>query len=308
MELLSLFIQYLENERHYSDATIAGYISDLRQWSVFCQKQCSDNNPLSDEKSLREISSRNIRSFVAFLHQEKLTRKSISRKLSALRCYFKFWQKRGVISQNPLGKIPLPKTEKRLPVFANEEQAKSLFELPNITEPTWEGKRDKLLLELLYGCGLRRAEVIHLDWKDIDIANKTLRVLGKGNKVRILPLTQAIITAFQNYRVACIENHFPVQGCLLYTEKKEPLYPKLVYRIVHQSLSSVANLTKNSPHILRHSFATHLLNRGADLNAIKTLLGHTSLTATQVYLHTTLEQLQESYQAAHPKAQTKIDK
>ena len=301
MELLLLFVQYLKNERFYSEATISGYSSDLQQWLLFYQKSQPELNPLQSKHTLKSVTSKEIRAFVVFLHQEKFTRKSISRKLSALRCYFKFWQKCGEITQSPLGKMPLPKSEKKLPVFATVNQMEQLFDLQ--ADISWEGLRNKLLLELLYGCGLRRAEVIHLAWKDIDVVAKTARVLGKGNKVRIVPLTQAVIVVFHEYKDACVANNFFTQGNLLITEKQEPLYPKLVYRIVNKHLKAVSNLSKNSPHVLRHTFATHLLSRGADLNAIKTLLGHTSLAATQIYLHTTLEQLQEVYKLAHPKAQ-----
>ena len=229
--------------------------------------------------------------------------KSINRKLSTLKSLFQFLLKKEKIEIDPMLKVVSPKTGKRLPAFVEEQKMDSLLE--DITFPEgFKGLRDKLVLEILYQTGIRRSELIHLQISDIDFQNQLIKVLGKGNKERLIPINRQLRLLINDY-LALRKTTFPDLleiGQLMLTDKGKPMYPKFVYNLVKKYLSYVTTQEHRSPHILRHSFATHLSNNGADLNAIKELLGHSSLAATQIYTHNTIDRLKEIYQQAHPKA------
>ena len=289
------FIQYLQYERRLSPNTILAYEKDLLQFTAYLKDMYSLT-------SVSEVRHLHIRSWVVELLNTGISPRSINRKLSCLKTYFKLMLKLGYAKQNPMQKVVAPKTGKQLPVFVQEEQMDLLFrEIP--FPDGFPGMRDRLLLELLYGLGLRRAELIRLEAADFRSGGKYLRVLGKGGKERMLPVLPHLSKLIREYETIRKEE-FPETGetALLLTDKGVPMYPKFVYNKVRRYLSYVTTLEKKSPHVLRHSFATHLSNHGADLNAIKELLGHASLAATQVYTHNSIERLKDVYQKAHPKA------
>ena len=289
------FLNYIESEKRYSPHTLSAYRNDLDQFFSYIQIQYKLDNEI-------DIKHTHIRSWIVNLIQEQITPRSINRKLSCLKTYFKFLKKRGHIKTNPLLKVLTPKVGKRLPVFIKKS---SIEHLLNDIEFAGDyiGQRDKNILELFYSTGMRRSELINLKIENIDFHQRQLKVLGKGNKERLIPFGKFLSEALQDYmnvREASFPNHS--NSYLFLTPKGAKLYPKLVYNVVHKYLSYVTTEDKKSPHILRHSFATHLSNNGADLNAIKELLGHSSLAATQVYTHNSIEQLKKVYQQAHPKA------
>ncbi len=290
------FIKYLQFEKRASKHTVEAYQNDLKQFAQFAEEafQVTDSS---------RVEAFHIRSWIVSMINEGIKARSINRKLSTLKTYFKFLLKRELIEQNPMLKVIAPKTGKRLPVFIPEQTLKPLFEEEQF-ENDHVGWRDRLVLELLYGCGLRRSELVGLKTKDIDWSNQSLKVLGKGNKERVLPLSSYLITILKNY-LELRKNTFKLEvddDILLRTNKGAPIYPNLVYLTVKKYLSQITTAEQRSPHVLRHSFATHLSENGADLNAIKDLLGHSSLAATQVYMHNTIEQLKKVYKQAHPKA------
>jgi integrase/recombinase XerC len=236
------------------------------------------------------------------MRNEKITPKSLNRKISSLRSFFKYQLKRGEIRVSPLTTITAPKTGKRLPSFVGEgemQMLKTYVEFPD----TWKGRTDKLLIELFYATGMRLSELIGLKISQVDIENKQVKVLGKGNKERIIPVSNELMLELHEYckarQTLLVET---LCNNLFVNEKGKALYPKYVYNVVKSNLSLVTTLQKKSPHVLRHTFATHLTNNGADLNAVKELLGHTSLAATQVYTHNTIDRLKEIYKKAHPKS------
>jgi integrase/recombinase XerC len=295
-EHLEHFIQYLTYEKHFSAHTIKNYQLDLNQFSTYLQDEYKTDQ-------LNDITHHIIRSWLVQLMNDEITARSVTRKLSSLRSFYKFLMKEGIITTNPLSKVQAPKIEKRLPVFIEEKPMQKLMdEEDNIRfDNDYHGQRNKMILLLFYSTGIRLSELIGLKINDIDLKRKTIKVLGKRNKERIIPLTaemQDEITNFLDlYQVQNFSNEY-----LLLTDKGEKLYPKLVYRVVKTYLSLVSSVQKRSPHVLRHTFATHLLNKGADLNAIKELLGHSNLAATQVYTHNSIERLKNIYKNKHPRA------
>ncbi len=293
----AVFQQYLQYEKHFSTHTIVAYNKDLEQFLEFI-------NDIHSLTSVAEVRHSHIRSWVVSLLNDKLTSRSIRRKLSALKTYFRFLRKHGHLTHNPMLKIVTPKLGKRLPMYAQTNEMSHLLD-----DVEWGSdypdQRNRLLLLLLYHTGMRRAELIGLKISDIDLQQRIVKVLGKGNKERLLPFGTEVAQQLQGYlllRKATFPN--PSTTHLLLTNKGLPLYPKLVYNIVNRYLSLVTTIEQRSPHVLRHSFATHLSNNGADLNAIKELLGHASLAATQIYTHNSIERLKQVYQQAHPKAKT----
>ena len=246
-----------------------------------------------------------IRSWLVSLLQEKKSASSIHRKASSLKSYYKFMRQQGHMSLNPMTSITLPKKGERLPVFVDEQRMDQLFERICFPEG-YEGLRDYLMIDLLYTTGMRRSELMNLSWSDIDRSNHNVRIFGKGNKMRIVPLLPHIEKTLDEYKEMVIDL-FPELTLkeVILTDRGEPLYPKFVYNKVKQYLSTVTTAKKRSPHVLRHSFATHLSNNGAELNAIKDLLGHSSLASTQVYTHTSIENLKKVYEMAHPKGKKK---
>ncbi|RMG69231.1 MAG: hypothetical protein D6722_10845, partial [Bacteroidetes bacterium] len=230
-----------------------------------------------------------------------LSYRSLARKLSAAKTYFRFLQQRGLLDNNPAATVTVPRYDKPLPAFLKESEAEALLDGKHFPAG-FEGARDRLMLELLYGCGLRRAELISLRLADLDRYGRTLTVTGKGNKTRRLPYGQHVATALDTYLEAAQAEDVSLDQALLVRPNGAPLYPKLVYRLVRQYVGQVASLAHRGPHVLRHSYATHLLDRGADLNAIKELLGHSSLAATQVYTHNSISKLKRVHNQAHPRA------
>ncbi len=295
------FIHFLEFEKRFSEHTVKAYKKDLDQFFSFLDKTFG-------LEAVAEVKHTHVRSWIVELMQQQITPRSINRKLSTLKTYFKYLLKRQHIAKNPMLKVVGPKTGKRLPVFVQQKQMDQLFEQVNFGEE-FAGIRDKMILETLYNTGMRRAELIGLRTGDVDFFKNQFKVLGKGNKERLIPFGHNLSRSLNRY-VEQRENHFPNQsgGFLFLTDKGKMLYPKMVYNLVKKYLSLITTVEQKSPHVLRHSFATHLSNNGADLNAIKTLLGHANLAATQIYTHNSIEKLKKVYQQAHPKAKTNREK
>ncbi len=293
-DLLATFLQYLEYEKRYSKHTILAYRNDL----LSCLDYLEIQYEIDDVK---EIKHQHMRSWMVSLVTEKYEAKSINRKISAVRGFFVFLRKRDKISINPTTKIVALKTPKRLPQYLQEHQAKDLIEMVKSTQSNdFKAKQDELIIELLYTCGIRRSECINLQEKDCNEGN--IKVLGKGNKERLIPISSEMSRKIFDFIDCKRDEGIYGNGYLFQTSKGEKLYPKYIYNLVKNKIGLVSSLEKRSPHILRHSFATHLSNSGADLNAIKTLLGHSSLAATQIYTHTSIDRLKEVYKSAHPKA------
>jgi len=292
---MELFFKYLTYEKRYSPHTLTSYRTDLGQFAAYLAETYQITDPAEADHTI-------IRSWIVSLLQNKMEARSVNRKIACLRSYYKFLLRNHEIQRNPMLKVTAPKTGKKLPAFLPQETMQQLFEKIEFPD-TFEGWRDKLVLELLYGTGMRLSELIGLQENSIDLHQKTIRVLGKGQKERILPLNLAVQQCLEVYRQRK-SSEFPENKPtpLLVTAKMQPLYPKLVYRIVKNYTGMVTTSQHRNPHVLRHTFATHLLDNGADLNAIKELLGHSSLAATQVYTHNSIEKLKAIFEKAHPKA------
>lgn len=288
------FIGYLRHEKRYSPHTVQAYESDLEQFFLFLDESYPD-------LPVEQCSHQAIRTWLARLKEEGLEARSLNRKLSTLRSFFRYLMKQGITDRSPLDKVVAPKTGRRLPAFVNEPQMERLFEQVPFPEG-FRGHTERLIMELLYQTGMRRAELIGLTTDRLELSRGLLRVLGKGNKERLLPLSAPLLECLKQYLEARKQVAGADTNALLLRENGKPLYPKWVHEVVHRYLSLVTTLEHRSPHVLRHTFATHLLNSGADLNAVKELLGHASLTATQVYTHNTIATLKEIHRKAHPKA------
>jgi len=289
---IQAFLDYLRFEKRYSQHTIISYQNDLEQFFAFLSQY--------GDVEITAITTSYIRSWLAELKGESISSKSINRKISSLKSFFKFFMKQGVIKQTPMTTIVSPKINKRLPVFVEEKNTNTLFSYVEFND-NWMGRTDRLILILFYNTGMRLSELINLKEKNIDTYYSQIKVLGKGNKERIIPVSKELAKEIENYiglKPVKLEGVTEV----LVNEKGKPLYPKYVYNTVKKYLNAVTTLDKKSPHVLRHTFATHLMNNGADLNAVKELLGHSSLAATQVYTHNTIETLKDIYKKAHPKA------
>lgn len=288
-EVVIFFLQHLQVERRLSPLTLRSYEIDLLQFLDF----------LAPENLLvNQIKSQTIRAWLVALSNQGIQNRSINRKLATLRTFYKYLQRRGDVTDNPMQTIRMVKTSKTLPTYLRESEMEQVFAQQEIPKNTFEEVRDQLVLMLLYGTGMRLAELIQLTHQQVNLSAKTLRVIGKRNKERIIPMPMILVDLVKQYQAL---NPFQSQYLLL-TDKGEPCYPMFVQRLVKKYLGEVSTLEKLSPHVLRHSYATHLLNRGADLNAIKELLGHANLAATQVYTHNSMEKLKEIYKQAHPKA------
>lgn len=292
--MLAAFLKYLDIERGYSPHTILSYGEDVEQFLVFLHFSPT-------QEQLKLINHRQIRSWIASLVNSGISPRSVNRKLSSLRTFFKYLLKQGVVSTNPVNKVIAPKISKRLPEFVpDNDMAK--FDYANLFPDTFEGVRDKLIIFMFYYTGMRLSELVGLQFDSLSIDTLSFRVIGKGNKERIIPIHPdllPLISKYENVR----NSEVNVQCSNLFVTKTgKPVYPKMVYRVVHNYLSLITPLHKKSPHVLRHSFATHLLNNGAELNALKELLGHANLSATQVYTHNTFEKLKRNYKQAHPRA------
>jgi integrase/recombinase XerC len=249
-----------------------------------------------------EITSHHVRAWIVSMMDNNITSVTVHRKISCLRVFFRHLRKDGIVKSDPLEKVVLPKRKKTLPVFVAEEALDKLLD-DNDFGNDFSGLRNRTIIELLYLTGMRRAELIGLQIKDVDLHESTLKVTGKRNKQRIIPLTKPFTARLEDYLKARIEFAVEKSGDWFFvTDKGNKLYDKFVYNLVRGYLSMVTTIEKRSPHILRHTFATHMLNRGADLNAIKEFLGHANLSATQVYTHNTFEKLRKIYKQAHPRA------
>lgn len=288
------FLDYLRFEKRYSQHTIISYQNDLEQFFLYILSQY-------DGVPLEEVTGMLVKSWLAQMKNEKITSKSLNRKISTLKSFFKYQVKLGIISQTPMTAIVVPKISKRLPSFVAEKDMTSLTDNIQFNDD-WKGHTHKLLLSIFYNTGMRLSELINLKESQVDIANRQVKVLGKGNKERIIPVSQELTNDIREYITEKKKCFTGDSTHLLITEKGKRLYPKYVYLVVKSNLSQITTVKKKSPHVLRHTFATHLTNNGADLNAVKELLGHSSLAATQVYTHNTIERLKEVHKNAHPKA------
>lgn len=289
------FIDYLKFEKRYSTHTVRAYQDDLGQFVGFIGVQFGVT-------ALVEVSSSFVRSWLASLKDQRLSSRSINRKISSLKSFYKYQLRNGLVELSPMDPITSPKTSKRLPVYVEQKDMDFLF--GDIVFPgDWNGLTDRLLLTIFYHTGMRLSELVNLRERQVDAASRTIRVLGKGNKERIIPVNPALIHLAEDYcRRKRQELERPDTDCLLVGEKGKKLYGKYVYRAVKKYLGQVTTIDKKSPHVLRHTFATHLTNSGADLNSVKELLGHASLAATQIYTHNTIEKLKDVHKKAHPKA------
>jgi integrase/recombinase XerC len=290
---LEPFLDYLKFEKRNSRHTLLSYQNDLEQFFAYLVSQF-EGPPLD------KITPMFIRSWLAELKEDEMTAKTINRKISSLKSFFKYQLKTGTLKQTPMATVAAPKISKRLPAFVEEADMGTLFSHVEFSDD-WKGRTERIVLKLFYSTGMRLSELINLKESQLDPSQGQLKVLGKGNKERILPISRELMLDLQAYMS---EKPMRMEGVLsLFTnEKGKQLQPRSVYAFVKQHLSQVTTIQKKSPHILRHSFATHLMNNGADLNAVKELLGHSSLAATQVYTHNTIEKLKEVFKKAHPKA------
>lgn len=291
---LKQFIDYLALEKKYSSHTIKAYRRDIESFQEFLDLE-------KGAVELSEASYSEIRSWIVELVQQQISNRSINRKVSSLNAYYKFLQKTEVLTMNPLKQHKALKIAKKINLPFSEEELRIILE-DSITIDDFESSRDQLIIDLFYATGIRRAELIGLKLGDIDIRNKQLKVLGKRNKERYIPLMDSTIDTINTY--LNFRNGLPIvadKDLLILTKKGHKIYETLVYRIINKYFSKVSSKAKCSPHVLRHSFATHLLNEGADLNAVKELLGHTSLAATQVYTHNSIAELKKVYAQSHPR-------
>lgn len=290
------FLEYLEFQKRFSKHTIKAYENDLNTFENFMFEE----NEIEDWK---EINHHHIRNWIVELSENDISSRSINRKLSSLKSFYKYLLRDGIVVNNPMSKVQAPKQSKKLLRVVSEKEIDQLFEKVDFPEG-YRGLLHKTILATFYSTGMRLSELIHLKDADVDFDNNRLRVLGKRNKERFLPISKtfkAELISFKEQReLSCNDT---AESWFFLNEKSKKLYPKLVYDLVNGYISSVSSIEKKSPHVLRHSFATHMLNRGADLNSIKELLGHSNLSATQIYTHNSVDQLKKTYNQAHPRGE-----
>ena len=292
------FLNYLKFEKRYSSKTVESYKTDILQFFHFIKMEFELEDAL-------QVKNNQVRAFVVQLVNDKRKPTSIKRKISALKSFYKYHQKIGKLKTNPADKINSPKIPERLPKFVEQQKINNLFEEPEkYFKDRFEGMQEKLLIDVLYSTGMRRQELINLQWSDINFSSNQVKVTGKGNKQRLIPIGNELVNSlriFQNTQINQLKN-IPKAAYVFLTKDGNQLYPNYVYRTVKLHIGHCSTAEKKSPHVLRHSFATHMSNNGAKLNDIKELLGHASLASTQVYTHNTIEQLKEIYKLSHPKA------
>jgi len=295
MVLIEQFIQYLRYEKNYSTHTVVAYECDLTQFLEYVEHQFGVTDPTILDSDM-------LRSWMVNLLEGGMTARSVNRKLSSLKTFWHYLQRTGTVSANPFKKVVPPKTSKPLPVFLKETEMDELLNKDVLDVDSFPQVRDRLIIDLFYTTGMRLSELIGLTDETLDLNGCTLKVTGKRDKQRLIPFGPELKGSISQYIKIRNEQIERNSDHLLVRNDGTPLYPQMVYRMVHQKLSEVGTLTKNSPHVLRHTFATTLLNRGAELNAVKELLGHSSLSATEVYTHTTFAELKKVYKQAHPRA------
>jgi integrase/recombinase XerC len=293
-DLIPSFLEYLQFEKRYSEHTIRSYGTDLQQLDVYLRAKYG-------EQEVETISAPLLRSWLVSLKETGTEARSINRKISAIKSFFRFHKRKGTLTRNPSTVLKVMKTGKRLPSFLKEEQTEEL--IMSGDNDNWKNRTSSMILEILYNTGLRVSELVGLRENHIDEHKLEIKVLGKGNKERIIPLKKELMDRVRAYQKAKrVELENPDLEYLLVNSSGSKLYVKYVYREVREQLKDLKQVSKKSPHVMRHTFATQLVNNGADLNAIKELLGHASLAATQVYTHNTIEKLKDIHKKAHPKA------
>ena len=283
------FINYIKSEKRFSNHTITSYETDLNQFFNYIEAEYQITNP-------EDVSFKLIRNWISLLLENNLKSSSVNRKISSLKSYYKFLLVSNYVDTNPTLKLISPKSSKRLPVFVEKDNMDSLFD-KDFFEDSYEGKRDKLIIELFYFTGMRLSELINIKTSDIDKVNSQIKVIGKRNKERLIPITFNTLKDLNEF-----VNFYEIENFLFVEGNGKKLYSKKVYRIVNKYLAKISSIKKKSPHVLRHSFATHMLNNGADINAIKEILGHANLSATQIYTHNSIKKLKNVHKQAHPKA------
>ncbi|MAW64981.1 MAG: integrase [Flavobacteriales bacterium] len=284
------FLNYIAKEKRYSLHTIKAYKTDLIEFSDYSHRYF--------DTSIQQVNHKMVRSWFAKMMEEGFEPSSVHRKSSTLKSFFKFLMVNGFLEKSPMDLVPLPKRKKNLPKFVDQKSLDALLNELDFPD-NYEGKRDKLIIDLFYQTGIRQSELIELKISDVDFSQQQIKVLGKRNKERIIPISSGLIETIKEF-ITYRKTDSVVN--LLLTAVGKKLYPKLVYKIVNKYLSKVTTLSQRSPHVLRHSFATHMLNNGAELNSIKELLGHVNLSATQVYTHNSMEKIKIIYKQAHPRA------
>jgi integrase/recombinase XerC len=287
------FIDYLKFEKRYSAHTIRAYQDDLGQFFSYLES-------IFGETTLQAISTPMVRSWLASLKEQQITSKSINRKISSLKSFFKYHLRTGQLEKSPMTAIISPKSGKRLPVYVEEKDMQLLINHVEFPD-NWQGKTERLLIRMFYDTGVRLSELVNLKNNQLDIIARNMRVIGKGNKERIIPLSTSLVEEIRKYQEEKKVVGGELAETLFVSGKGKALYVKYAYLAVRKWLSKVTTLDKKSPHVLRHSFATHLMNHGADLNAVKELLGHSSLAATQLYTHNNIEKLREIHKKNHPR-------
>lgn len=295
VDMVNLFLDFLQTEKRYSQHTVVSYRTDLEQFQAYLQQTY-------EESDIANSTHRMIRSWVLSMMENGMEAKSVNRKLAALRTFYKYLLRNKKLEVNPMLKIIAPKVRKKLPVFIEESSMLYLLDQFQFEE-SFSGLRDRVVLELFYGTGMRLSELIDLKDKDVHWKEGVIKVKGKGNKERIIPVPQSVLVVAEKYAAEKTKRNLcNTSSNFVVTDKGDEVYPVFIYRLVKKYLNHVSTIEKKSPHVLRHTFATHLLNKGADLNAIKDLLGHSSLAATQVYTHNSIDQLKKIFDQAHPKS------
>ena len=290
------FIQYLRTEKNYSAHTEISYLSDITQLEEFTKKEQGQFNPLAIDKDI-------IRSWIAELTEKGMSPKSVNRKLSAVKTFFNYLQKKGNIDINPTDGIIGPKIPKTLPSFINNKDMEALLDDKTIFDDSFEGIRDRFIIELLYVTGTRRAELADLKDQDINFQTKSIKVTGKRNKERIIPISDKTVEKLQEYIDIRDKNIKNISPYLFVMKEGTRIKPSSIYNIVNKYLGYIPTISKKSPHVLRHSFATEMLNSGAEISAVKEIMGHSSLASTEVYTHVTFKELKKAYNNAHPRAE-----
>lgn len=293
MKQIQSFLEYLSLEKNYSEHTITAYKADLGSFKKFILKEYEDDN-------LSQVNYAQIRSWIVYLVNNKITNKTINRKISSLKTFYTFLIKVKTIRESPLRKHRVLKVPKRVNIPFNTKEINEVLNLLS-DNSDFISLRNKLIVELLYSTGMRRNELINLQIKDVDMLQENIKVLGKRDKERYIPLLKSIVKSLKVY-LKVRTDYTQENDYLFITKKKKKLYGTLVYRLINDYFSSVSSKVKKSPHVLRHAFATHLLNEGADLNAVKELLGHASLASTQIYTNSSLSKIKRMYNQAHPRS------